>query len=315
MNARTWLDDEATILDCMRQAVTLFLRGFRRPVVTLLVAAGLTGAVAAATLIPKHGYAPKLLLRVTEADRDPTAMPQPARKLREYVMGALLTSDHLIPLINQYHLYPSLARKNLRAALESFREDIDVDVYQNYFIEQRVVGEQPRSARVAVSYKSKDPEIAVAVTRDLGSLIIERERAMRTAESDRAEAAAANELYAVREAIADKTRTIATMQASVLAEKAGDPVRQVQLVGLMGSLEALERRETEVQKREAALSLGAAMEKRGIGLSFEIADDAETPSDANRRDVAYLSIAAAFLFGTPLVAMAVGSLRLKRGTA
>ncbi|HEX3596224.1 MAG TPA: hypothetical protein VHU80_14035 [Polyangiaceae bacterium] len=315
MSAGTWLDDEATVADGLRQAVTLFIRGLRRPAITFLVGIGLAGAVAAAMLLPKHGYAPKLLLRVTEADRDPTAMPQPARKLREYVMQALLTSDHLIPLIKQYGLYPSLAHKNIRAALDSFREDIDVDVYQNYFVEQRVVGDQPRSARMAVSYKSKDPETAVAVTRDLGSLIVERERAMRTAESDRAEAAATSELYAVRDAIADKTRTITTMQSAMQAEKEADPMRQVELVGMMGSLTALERREAEVQKREAALSLNAAMEKRGIGLSFEIADDAEMPSDAHRRDIAYLCIVVTFLFGLPLVSMAVGSSRPKRGIA
>jgi hypothetical protein len=314
MNAPSWLDDETTILDGMRQGVTLLLRGLKRPLTTLAVALGLAAAVAAATLLPRHGYAPKLLLRVTEADRDPTSMPQPARKLREYVLQALLTSDHLIPLIGQYGLYPSLAHKNMRAALDSFREDIDIDVYQNYFVEQRVVGSEPRTARVAVSYRSKDPETAVAVTRDLGSLIVERERAMRTAESDRAEASVTAELFAVREAISERTHTIATMQASMQSEKAPDPVHQVELVGIMGSLAALERREVEVQKREAALSLNAAMEKRGIGLSFEIADDAEVPSSAHRKDVAYLSIIASFVFGLPLIAMAIGSLRLTRGT-
>jgi len=314
MAARSWLDDEATVIDGVRQGVMLIVRGVKRPLLTLAVTLALSGAVAAAVLVPRHGYAPKLLLRLTEADRDPTGMPQPARKLREYVMQALLTSDHLIPLIQRYSLYPSLARKNMRAALDSFREDIDVDVYQNYFVEQRVVGSEPRSARVAISYRNKDPETAVAVTRELGSLIVEREHAMRTAVSSRAEAAATSELFAVREAIADKTHTIATMQTSMQSEKAPDPVRQVELVGLMGSLAALERREAEVQKREAALSLNAAFEKRGIGLSFEIADDAEMPSNTHRRDIAYTIIAAAFFLGLPLVAMAVGSSRLKEST-
>jgi hypothetical protein len=315
MRTRTWLDSEATVTDAVRQAIALFVRGLSRPLITFAAGVVLVGAVAAATLVPRHGYAPKLLLRVEEADRDPTVMPQPKRKLREYVKQALLTSDRLIPLIQRYGLYPGLARKNMRAALESFREDIDVDVYQNYFVEQRAVGSEPRSARLSVSYRSKDPEMAVAVTRELGKLIVERERALRSAESERAEAAASNELDAVRQAIADKSRTIATMQAKMQGEAAPDPMRQVQLVGLMGSLSALERREAETQKREAKLSLGAELEKRGIGLSFEIADDAEVPSDAHHRDVAYLCIGASFLFGLPLVAMAVGSLGLKRGSA
>jgi hypothetical protein len=315
MRTKTWLDSETTVTGAVRQAITLFLRGLSRPLVTFAVGLVLVGAVAAAMLVPRQGYAPKLLLRVEEADRDPTVMPQPKRKLREYVMQALLTSDHLIPLIHQYGLYPSLAKKSMRAALTSFREDIDVDVYQNYFVEVRTRESAPRTARLSVSYRNKDPETAVAVTREIGKLIIERERALRSAESERAESAASSELYAVRQAIAEKQSTIAIMQTKMQTEAAPDTKRQIELVGLMGTLGALERREAEAQKREAQLLLEAELEKRGIGLSFEIADDAEVPSDAEHRDIAYLSIGASFLFGLPLVAMAVGSLGFKRGSA
>jgi hypothetical protein len=315
MQPRSWLDDEATIPDGLRQAGRLFLGGLRRPFLTLGLTLALAALVGALLFVPRHGYAPKLLLRVIEADRDPTSMPQPKRKLREYVRQALLTSDRLVPLIERYGLYPSLARKNMRAALDSFREDIDVDVYQNYFVEQRAVGSEPRSARVAVSYRAKDPEIAVDVTRELGSLIVERERAMRTAESDRAEGAAALELAGLRAAIADKSLAVAQMQAAMQAETTPAPTRQVELVGLMGSLAALEKRETEVSRREAALSLGAALERHGIGLSFEIADDPGLPSSSRHRDLAVLGVGASIVFGLPLLAMAVGSLGAKRGKA
>jgi hypothetical protein len=315
MQARSWLDDEASISDGFRQAGRLFIGGLRRPILTLGLTLAVAALVGALLLVPRHGYAPKLLLRVIEADRDPTSMPQPRRKLREYVRQALLTSDRLVPLIERYRLYPSLARRNMRAALDSFREDIDVDVYQNYFVEERAVGSEPRSARVAVSYRAKDPETAVAVTRELGSVIIERERAMRTAESDRAEGMAALELAGLRAAIADKSMAIAKMQAAMQAETDPAPTRQVELVGLLGSLTALERRETEVSRREATLSLGAALERHGIGLSFEIADDAGLPSGAHHRDLAFFGVGASVVFGLPLIAMAVGSLGAKRGKA
>src|ERR1041384_1873106 len=152
MTAESWLEQEATLRDGFRQAGRLFVRGLKRPGLTIALAV----AIGAALIAPRNGYAPRLLLRVVEADRDPTSMPQPKRKLREYVRQALLTSDKLVPLIRRYGLYPSLARRNMRAALESFREDIDVDVYQNYFVEQRTPGAAPRSARVAVSYRGSD---------------------------------------------------------------------------------------------------------------------------------------------------------------
>src|SRR5215510_2386951 len=135
MTGRTWLDDEATVADAFRQAARLFVGGLRRPWLTLGVALGLAALIGGGIAMKKRSYAPKLVLRVIEADRDPKSMPQPKRRLREYVRQALLTSDKLIPLIEHYHLYPSLARKNMRGALESFREDIDVEVYKNYFLE------------------------------------------------------------------------------------------------------------------------------------------------------------------------------------
>jgi hypothetical protein len=239
-------------------------------------------------------------------------MPQPKRKLREYVRQALLTSDKLVPLIQRHGLYRSLARRNMRAALDSFREDIDVDVYQNYFVEQRAPGSEPRSARVAVSYRGSDPDVAVAVTQDLGTLIAERERARRAVESERAAGDAATELRAVRDAISDKTRHLAEMEETMQSAAVPDPSRQVAFVSQLGSLAALEKRELEVSRREAALALGAAYERHGIGLSFEIADEASLPVGAHLRDLQWIAMGASLAFGLPLVAMGVGAVESKK---
>jgi hypothetical protein len=312
MATRTWLDDELTGGDAFRQGISLLVGGLRRPLVTFGIAVLLAALVGGGIALKKHSYAPKLVLRVLEADRDPTSMPQPKRKLREYVRQALLTSDKLVPLIERYRLYPSLARRNMRAALESFREDIDVDVYQNYFVEQRAPGSEPRSARVAVSYRGSDPDVAVAVTRDLGMLIAQRERALRAVESERAAGNAAEELRAVRDAIANKTRNLAEMEEAMQAAAAPDPNRQVAFVSQLGSLAALEKRELEVSRREAALSLGAAYERHGIGLSFEIADEASLPSEAHRHALELIALGASLAFGLPLVAMGVGAFESKK---
>ena len=61
---------------------------------------------------------------------------------------------------------------------------------------------------------------------------------------------------------------------------------QVELVSQLGSLTALDLREAQMSKREAALSLNASLERRGIGLSFEIADDPERMREAEREGFA-----------------------------
>jgi hypothetical protein len=166
-----------------------------------------------------------------------------------------------------------------------------------------------------VSYRGSDPDVAVEVTRDLGMVIAQRENAMRVLESDRAAQDAAEELRAVRDRIADKTRTLAEMEEKMQSTAAPDPGRQVAFVSQLGSLAALEKRELEVSRREAALSLGAAYERHGIGLSFEIADEASLPGGSHRRELELIAVGATLVFGLPLVAMGVGAVEAKRARA
>src|SRR5262249_39845636 len=142
--------------------------------------------LAAGIALTRLQYAPKVVLRVVESDRDPAGMPRLKRELGKYVREAAFTSEPLLALVRRYDLYPGLVRENPHTALESFREDIDVDVYQNYFLEERARGSAPRSARLAVSYHASDPERALAVTRELAALIVEHERAARQREAERA---------------------------------------------------------------------------------------------------------------------------------
>ena len=147
MTPHSWLDDEVSASETVRQAVRLVVAGCRRPLVLLAVTLGFATTVAGAVLVAKHSYAPRYVLRIVEPDRDPSGMPRPRRELAAYVREAVFTSKPLLAIIERHDLYPGLARRNPRAALNSFREDIDVDVYGNYFVEERSAGAGPRSAR------------------------------------------------------------------------------------------------------------------------------------------------------------------------
>src|SRR5690606_22342653 len=110
----------------------------------------------------------------------------PNRRLREHVRHAVFTSERLLAVMRNHGLYASLLRTNPRAALESFQEDIVIDVYRNYFIEERAPSAPPRSARIAVGYRSPLPLQSVAVARDLGKLVAEHEGNHRHAQALRA---------------------------------------------------------------------------------------------------------------------------------
>jgi hypothetical protein len=206
-------------------------------------------------------------------------------------------------------------RKNPRAALDSFREDIEVETYQNYFVEQRPVGAAPRSARLRISYKNPNSEIAVAVTRELGALVVGHEMAARREQAARTAEYAKREVAATRRALAERRSQVAVAESEIDQSGAALPQKQVELVGMLGSLQELERREDETEKREAGLALGAALERHGIGMSFEVVDDASLPTDALAREKQLAMGLVWLAAGLPFVTMAVGAFAPKKGHA
>jgi hypothetical protein len=312
---RTWLDDEPGSRAALGQAVEFLRAGVRRGWLTVLAAVLLASGIAGAVVLAKHDYAPRLVLRVIEANRDPRNMPQVRSQLGEYVRQAVFTSEPMFALIRRHGLYKTLMRKNSRAALDSFREDISVDVYQNYFVQDRAAGALPRSAHVAVSYRSADRELALAVTRDLGALIIQHELAARRAQALDAAAGAELERAAALQALQQRSVRVLTKQNEIRQTAAPDPRLQVEFVGLLGSLGALERRAEAAERRSNALDLSAAFERGGIGLHFELVDDAALPSGREALQTRLWLATSSFALGLPLFAMAIGAFGHKQRNA
>jgi hypothetical protein len=308
----SWFDEEPGASVAVGQAGRLLLAGLERKMGLLIAVAFYSVALAGAVLLTKYSYAPEYVLRVVEADRDPTGMPRLRRQLAEYVQKAIFTGDPLLDVMSRHGLYASLARENPRAALESFREDIDVEVRQNYFIEERPIGAAPRSARLIVRYHNADPEVAVSVTRELGELVVQREQATRQNEAMRAADLAKEDVDEARQALALRRSAVASMRAELDRGSAAAPERRIVFIGLLGSLPALELRQDERERRAASLALGAALEQRGIGMVFEVVNDASLPTDAEAKSRRLLVARTAFVLGLPLLSIALGAFAPRR---
>jgi hypothetical protein len=126
-----WFDEERPATAAFEQAVTLFLAGLKRSVGLVVVACTYAATLAGVVLWMKYSHTPEYVLRVIEPDRDPAAMPSPPRQLAEYVRTAVFTSEPLRDVMSRHGLYSGLAQRDPRAALESFPEDIRVDVRDN----------------------------------------------------------------------------------------------------------------------------------------------------------------------------------------
>lgn len=303
----TWLDLEPGVLDAFKQAFGVFALGVRRPFwtfgLTLLLAVTLGGAM----YLARSQFSPHVVLRVTEANSDPTAMPKLKRALGDYVEQAVFTSAPLMEIIQRHKLYQKQMRVNPRGALDSFRKEIDVKVYQNYFVQDRSAGQAPRSARVSIGFRSDDSEVALAVTRELGALVINHERRIRREQAAAAADAANRARETLNVAIEQRGRDVAEKRAELEASVEPKPELQVELVSLIGSLEALELQAESAERRATKLKLGAEFERQGMGLSFEVADDASVPSPGRRGPLALLVAGIAMLLGFPIVALGVGT--------
>jgi hypothetical protein len=307
------LDDEAGVGTVLWQAVQLGVRGLRIPIQFALAAALFVVLVGGSILFGKQTYAPHYVLRVVETDRDPSSLPRPRRELAEYVQQAVFTSKPLFELIRRYQLYPSLSVKNPRAALDAFREDVEVRVYRNYFVEERSAGGAPRSVRLSVGYHAQDPNIATQVTRDLGALIVAHEVAMRRDQSAAAASYARHEVAGWSQVYLSRTREIQLKRAEIERVGQGDAQRQVELISLLGSQAHLLQQRDQSQKRQATLALDAALEGRGLGMSFDVVDDASLSTGPEQRKIKLMLGGASLLIGLPLVAMAVGAFNPSSG--
>jgi hypothetical protein len=306
-----WLLSEPSFRELPRQLAGLFRRGVRRPLGLGLGCACLALLLLASLALLTPRYAPRVVLRVLESDRDPTSTPALKRQLGEYVREGVLTAEPLLEIRSRYGLYPHAADRT--AALAAFRRDIDVDVYRNYFVEARAAGDQPRSARVMVSYRAGDRETALAVTRDLASLIVGRVEASRRDQSERASLAAGEATRSLEDSLAERYARLA--QVRVALRSAPEPELEVELVSLLGSIATLERRLDAATKRQGAVDLGAASEKFGVGLRFEVAEDAAVPLFNPHSRLRELALVLMFISGFPFVVLAAGAGALPRGSS
>jgi hypothetical protein len=310
---RGWLGEERPLSDAFRQTLRFVRAGVRAPLWFGLGTLALAAALGLGATMYTRSYSPRVVLRVLEANRDPGSMPELKRRLAEYVREGVFTSEPLLDLVRRYHLYPKLEAYPQRA-VEAFRRDLDVEVYQNYFLEQRSESEAPRSARVAVSYRSTDRDTALAVTRDLGALVVIRMTAEREAQAKRASESAKVGAATLEQALLARLATIAEKQRKLGDTRAPDPGTQVELVSLLGSVPALELQVDAAERRAATLDLGADLEARGIGLRFDVAEDADAPLFDRRSRLRLLGLASSFVLGLPLVLITVGAFNTARGT-
>ena len=303
---RDWIAIEPGALQVLGQLGRLFRRSWRRPFVvvglTLLVATLAAGGWA----LKERNYAPRVILRAIEADYQYGANPRPKRRLRDHVRDAVFTNQRLMEVMRKHRLYAAILNTNPQAALASFRDDITVDVYRNYFVEERSPKDPPRSARIGIRYQSSDQKLALDVTRDLALLVADHESRTRRAQVAGLVREATEQLDRAQTDVIAHQRAIA--EKVTLIQTGIDRQAVVELASLQRSLPLLERRVADAERTKAARELNASLEAKELGLRFEIVDNGavRVSSVPDGEDFALLGLFA-FVFGLPFVSLLVGA--------
>jgi hypothetical protein len=290
----------------LAQAARLIARSRARPLRIVGWAALCAVLVVTGTALVERRFSPRFVLSATEAERDAEIIPPPKRALREYVLGAVFTSSRLLQIAQEQGLYANLVADDPHAAVESFREDIRVEVYRNWFVEERSSKDVPRSARIAITYLSADRRLAMRVTERLGELVVEHELERRRAHADRVARDAEGDLRSARERLLKEKRRWVEKSFAVARDH-----RAASRIDLASSTRDLERLEQELElaeRRKAALELGGALEHADLGLRFEVVERGDIPISAELEagELALLG-ALVFLLGLPLSALGVGA--------
>jgi hypothetical protein len=305
--SRDWFEDEPRVSGVASDFVRLCQRARRRPLAVACATAVAAVLVAAELKVEHRAFEPRLVLRVTEADRDSSIDARPKQQLRDYVSRVAFSDGRLLSLIERLRLYPAAARKNPRDALNAFRRNIQVDVYRNYFLNGIEDG-GPRSARIALAYRSTDPELALTVTHALGLLVetqevdSEREEAsLASLQADRALSRASEQMLRQERAITEKTVALARGAA------ASSRLR-VEVADLQASVSRAEPRLLEIARRKAVLDLDSAREQSRAAVHFDVVDSGAIPqSRLPSAAKLWLRGAVELLLAMPLVGLLVGA--------
>ncbi len=268
-----WIAAEPRLASSARHVVA---RAFRRPLVVFGIAAAFTALLSAYRLTKVPSYQATAYFRLVEGDvADPRgSSPRPPRLIREYVAAVALSRQKLVEIMTEHNLYRKTRQRDMLQAVQSMREDIDIDVTRNYFLYDRRPDDEPRSASIKISYSSGDRDQARAIVHELGQAVLDVQARQRTARLEAARTVTQAELTHVKENVRELQGQLDQLWLDAADAKGAELVAtNAQIASLQGSLQASVDRVQKLERKAADLQLASAIEDSRLGISFQLVDE------------------------------------------
>lgn len=305
---RRWEDREPDLFGVVDEVGRLFRRAKRRKVLVVVITLTLVALVGVREFQKQRLYPATVVLSATESETAEIGNQNTNGRLQDYVWYAVFTDKTLLALMEKHNYRPDLLKKNPRLALESFREDLSVEVYKNEFVRERYGGEAPRSARIAVSIAVNDPDKALALARDLGDLVVERDAQIRRERYEMEQRVRAD---AVSFAEAELSRLQRDLERVTAIYPSASPARRnelrVEAAGLERAIVGVEARLKEARNAKRRLELESSSDKVSLALRYERVDWGAAKHKVDQTFVLVRAILLTLLGLFPVVAMGVGA--------
>jgi hypothetical protein len=291
---RTWISDEPRLASVARLVLA---RALHRRAPVLLVALLATGGATALRWLKQPTHEATLYFRLEEGDLgDAGHGLRPPPDIRQHIANVALSRKQLEQIMRKYHWSEGWLARDRAAAIDDFREGIEISVERNYFIYPRNPGEDPRSAEVRISLSGSDEEQVRAILREIGDAILLDQAAQRGGRLREA-----RELFRAQlEHARSRTRTLQEAIARLALEVNGPDERaaigaQARLAVLEAEAKGALEQELALQKRAAAAAFNAAKEEEQLGMKFELVDE-RVATFAPRLTGLELALRAALIF-------------------
>jgi chaperonin cofactor prefoldin len=240
--------------------------------------------------------------------QDPRNAPRPPARICEYISDIALNGGSLLRLMEKFGISPRLRQANPVAAVDSMRDDIEIEVARNYFLLDRDEGGEPRTASIVLSFTSGNRDLAQAVAHDIGSALLESQAASRSAELNRARAVVAGEAQHVRFRLQQLQARLSTLLLRQAAGTRSLAEVRAEIATLQYEISAARSRASDLEKRAADLDVALQAEQQQLGLRFHLVDESVNVRRGPLRGgeaIGYAAFVLAFLL--PMVAVLFGA--------
>lgn len=272
MQGDEWIGDEVRIAALARQVLA---RALRRPFRVFAFATIATVAVVGARLAKAPTYEATLFFHLLEGDIiDPHNAPRPLRDIREYISNVALSRERVERLMVKYHVSGAYLARNRVAAIDDFRDEIQVDVSRNYFLYDRRAGDEPRSAQVTIALSGDDAVRARAMVHEIGDAILEDQKTKRTGRLNQARELFGEQLNLARVRVRTLQSTIDQLWVRANASDARTAIAlRAQIAATQAETRAAIEQMMAVERRSADLTFSANVEGMQLAVKLELFDE------------------------------------------